>query len=177
MPGAHGDPKSGDFDMVVLAVGVAPGSDTAALGNLFQAVRDAYGFIKESHNRISAVGTNIEGVYAAGCAVAPMDIQSATNAGKAAAGEILSALVPGEKLVLEGAVAAVDEELCTGCRICNSLCPYKAILFDEKEKISRVNHALCRGCGVCVAACPAGAILNHHFTREQILAEIAGVMS
>jgi len=58
----------------------------------------------------------------------------------------------------------------------NFFAHYKAISFDEEKKVCRVNEALCKGCGVCVAACPSGAIAGRHFTTEQIMAEIEGVL-
>jgi heterodisulfide reductase subunit A len=36
--------------------------------------------------------------------------------------------------------------------------------------------ALCQGCGTCVAACPSQAITGAHFTNQQIMAEIEGVL-
>ncbi|MBS3783299.1 MAG: 4Fe-4S binding protein, partial [Anaerolineae bacterium] len=69
-------------------------------------------------------------------------------------------------------VAVVDEELCSACKTCLSLCPYTAIEFAEEDGVARVNEALCRGCGTCVASCPAGALTARHFTSEQILAQI-----
>jgi heterodisulfide reductase subunit A len=80
------------------------------------------------------------------------------------------------KVDIEAATAVIDEELCSGCKICNPLCPYDAISFDEEKKVSRINEALCKGCGVCVAACPSAAITGKHFTTEQIIAEIEGVL-
>jgi len=80
------------------------------------------------------------------------------------------------RVEIEAAIASIDEELCSGCRICEGLCLYKAISFDEEKKVCLVNEALCKGCGVCVAACPSGAIANKHFTTEQIMAEIEGVL-
>jgi heterodisulfide reductase subunit A len=72
----------------------------------------------------------------------------------------------------------VDEDRCSGCQICVSVCPYGAIAFDEKDKVSRVNEALCKGCGTCGAACPSGAMSTSHFTsgqmRAQVLALIGG---
>jgi heterodisulfide reductase subunit A len=71
--------------------------------------------------------------------------------------------------------AKVDEELCSGCKTCISVCPYTAISFIEEENVARVNEALCKGCGTCAAACPAGAIMARHFTDQQILAQIEGL--
>jgi heterodisulfide reductase subunit A len=70
----------------------------------------------------------------------------------------------------------VDEEHCAGCKICIDLCPYKAISFITDKEVSRINEVLCKGCGVCVATCPSGAITGKHFTTEQIMAEIEGVL-
>jgi heterodisulfide reductase subunit A len=72
----------------------------------------------------------------------------------------------------------VDEELCSGCRVCIPMCPYSAISFISHNGtgVARVNEALCKGCGTCVAACPAGAITARHFTDQQIVAEIEGLL-
>ena len=67
-------------------------------------------------------------------------------------------------MALEPVRAIVDQDRCSGCRICNDLCPYSAIAFDEASGVTEVNPALCQGCGVCVAACPAGAILGTGFS-------------
>jgi heterodisulfide reductase subunit A len=56
------------------------------------------------------------------------------------------------------------------------MCPYKAISVNGK-KVAEVNEVLCKGCGACVAACPAGAITAKHFTDQQILAQIEGVLA
>jgi heterodisulfide reductase subunit A2 len=87
------------------------------------------------------------------------------------------ALISKGKVEIEAAIASIDEEHCAGCKICIEMCPYKAISFIEDKKVSRVNEALCKGCGTCVAACPSGAIKGRHFTTEEIIAEIEGVLS
>ena len=79
-------------------------------------------------------------------------------------------------MAIEPIVATIDEENCSGCRICNDLCPFNAIEFDEEQKVSRVIAALCKGCGTCVAACPAQAISGAHFDNDQIMAEIKGIL-
>ncbi|MCX6004225.1 MAG: 4Fe-4S dicluster domain-containing protein, partial [Chloroflexi bacterium] len=80
------------------------------------------------------------------------------------------------KVEIEADTAFIDEDKCSGCRVCNLLCPYNAISFYEKDKVSRINEALCKGCGTCVAACPSGAITHRHFTNEQINAELEGIL-
>jgi indolepyruvate ferredoxin oxidoreductase alpha subunit len=56
--------------------------------------------------------------------------------------------------MVSGKALRVDEEKCTGCKVCISLgCP--AIEFrDEKAHINGV----CVGCNVCAEICPADAI-------------------
>jgi len=42
--------------------------------------------------------------------------------------------------------------------------------------VCRVNEILCKGCGACVGGCPSDAISLSHFTNEQILAEMEGML-
>ena len=47
--------------------------------------------------------------------------------------------------------------------------------FNENH-ILATTQALCKACGTCVASCPSGAITAHHFTDEQIYAQIEGIL-
>ena len=164
-------------DMVVLCPAAIPAADTGALGTILDVGRDRLGFFEERHSRTDAVQSTLKGIYIAGACQAPTDIQSAMNQGLAAAGHVLSGLVPGRKLEISPATAVVDRQRCSGCTVCVGVCPYKAIAFDTETGTARVNDALCLGCGTCAAACPAGAILANHFTAGEILAEVAGLLS
>lgn len=65
---------------------------------------------------------------------------------------------------------AVDEIVCTGCRVCARECPDKCIFVsldryegDKTERKTIVNEyyldlALCSYCGICVYVCPYEAI-------------------
>lgn len=97
--------------------------------------------------------------------------------GMAATGYVLSELATGRTIDIEPIVACVDEDKCSGCKTCISICPYKAIAFDEEKKVAEVNAVLCLGCGTCVASCPSDAIDGQHFSNDQIIAEIEGVLS
>jgi len=162
-------------DIVILATALEPKSDAEAVARLFNVTRSADGFFLERHPKLDPVATTTEGVFVVGCAQSPKDIPDTVVQASAAAARVLAMISKG-KVEIEAAIAAIDEDLCSGCRICNLLCPYNAISFDEEKEVSRVNEALCKGCGVCVAACPSGALTGKHFTTEQIMAEIEGVL-
>jgi heterodisulfide reductase subunit A2 len=88
---------------------------------------------------------------------------------------VLGRIMRGE-IELEPVRASVEEAKCSGCRICNSLCPFNAITFHEETLVSEINAALCQGCGTCVAACPAGAITGTVFSDAQVMAQIEGLL-
>lgn len=162
-------------DMVILATGQVPQKDAAHVAGLFNIELDKDGFFEEEHAKLCPVSTATEGVFIAGSCQGPMDIQHSVSQGTAAAGRIQGSLIAGEKIEIEPIFAEIDEDVCSGCKVCIGLCPYKAISFDEEKKVSVVNEVLCRGCGTCVAACPSGAITGRHFTSGEILAEIKEV--
>ena len=116
-----------------------------------------------------------DGIYIAGAAQGPKDIPASVAQGAAAAARVLGKIEQKE-VSLEPVRASVVEERCSGCRICNGLCPFSAISFHEDRMVTEINPALCQGCGTCVAACPAGAIEGTGFSNEQIIAQIEGLM-
>jgi heterodisulfide reductase subunit A len=151
--------------------------DAGAMAQIFDISQGAgEGFFAEENSQVAPVSTAIEGIFIAGCAQGPKDIQSSVAQGQAAAGRILSRLVPGEKLALEPVTAEVDEDLCCGCKLCVGLCSYKAITCDNLKNNVAINKVLCRGCGTCAAACPSGAIKAHHFTDTEVSEEIRGLL-
>jgi ferredoxin len=54
-------------------------------------------------------------------------------------------------------IAHVIPVRCTGCSICQDICPTGAISFIVS--VARINGANCTGCGRCVEACPQEAIV------------------
>jgi len=162
-------------DMVVLSAAMEPRADSYAVGKQFGIACSANGWFTERHPKLDPVATMTEGIYIAGCAQGPKDIPATVVQGASAAARILGKIQQGE-IELEPVRASVIEEKCSGCRICNDLCPFNAILFHEDTMVSEINPALCQGCGTCVAACPAGAITGTGFSNEQILAQIDGLL-
>jgi len=162
-------------DMVILSTALEARSDAEDVARLFNISRSADGFFLERHPKLDPVATTTDGTFVVGCAQGPKDIPDTVAQASAAAARTLAMISKGE-VEIEAATAVIDEELCSGCKICNPLCPFSAISFDEEKEVSQVNEALCKGCGVCVAACPSGAIIGKHFTTGQIMAEIEGVL-
>jgi heterodisulfide reductase subunit A len=163
-------------DMVILSCALEPRADAESVARIFSLSRKADGFFLEKHPKLDPVATTTDGVFVAGCCQSPKDIPDTVAQASAAAARVLSMISKGS-VVIESATAVVDEEHCAGCKICIDLCSYKAITFDDEKKVAHINEALCKGCGTCVAACPSGAITGRHFTTEEIMAEIEGVLA
>jgi heterodisulfide reductase subunit A len=163
-------------DLVVLMVGMEARADAGDIARLVNISCDKDGWFIESHPKLDPVATTTDGVFIAGACQYPKDIPDSVAQARAAAARILARIARG-KLEIDAVFAEVDEDHCSGCRICNELCPYSAIEYDEEKKRSHVISALCKACGACVAACPSGAIKARHFTDAQIFAEIEGVLA
>ncbi|GAB4432435.1 MAG: CoB--CoM heterodisulfide reductase iron-sulfur subunit A family protein [bacterium] len=140
-------------DMVVLGTAAIPSQGAKELANILRTSTDEYGFFSEAHIKLKPVESMTGGIYLAGCAQSPKDIPDTVAQAGAAAAKVLS-LFGQEKMVQEPLVACVDEDLCSGCGLCVTACPFDARYIDEETKISMVNEALCQGCGACVSVCP-----------------------
>ncbi|MEX2160473.1 MAG: CoB--CoM heterodisulfide reductase iron-sulfur subunit A family protein [Anaerolineales bacterium] len=162
-------------DMVILAIALEPRHDATAVAHQFGISCSTNGWFTEKHPKLDPVATMTDGIFIAGCASGPKDIPSSVAQGSAAAARVVS-YIQQKELSLEPVRASINAEQCSGCRICNNLCPFNAISFDEVNLVSEVHQALCQGCGTCVAACPAGAITGTGFTNEQVLAQIEGLL-
>jgi heterodisulfide reductase subunit A len=162
-------------DMVILSAGLEPRKDSKATAKLFGLSCSTNGWFIEKHPKLDPIATMTDGIFIAGCAQGPKDIPASVAQGAAAAARVLGKIEQKE-VALEPVRASVIEERCSGCRICNGLCPFNAISFHEDRMVSEINPALCQGCGTCIAGCPAGAIEGTGFSNEQIMAQIEGLM-
>jgi heterodisulfide reductase subunit A len=162
-------------DMVILMGALEPQADAKETGLKLGISCSMAGWYTERHPKLDPVATMTDGIFVAGACQGPKDIPASVAQGAAAAARVMAMITKGT-VTVEPIVASIDEEACSGCKICNNLCPYNAIEYDEAKQNSHVITALCKGCGTCVAGCPAQAISGAHFNNEQIFAEIEGVL-
>jgi heterodisulfide reductase subunit A2 len=163
-------------DMVVLCTALEAQPDARELARRFGISVGADGWFIERHPKLGPISTTTEGIFIAGGCQSAKDIPDTVAQAGAAAANAMSLMVRGE-VEMDAAYAIVDEETCSGCKLCNDLCPYGAISFLSDRKVSSVNPALCKACGTCAAGCPSGSIHALHFADEQIYAEIEGILS
>ena len=164
------------LDMLVLAVALEPAEGADELRRLLHISCSGEGFFLEKHPKLAPVNTASDGVFIAGACQGPKDIPDTVAQADAAAAQAL-ALIDRGVIQAEPNIAWVDEKICSGCRVCVSLCPFDAITPNEEKQVAVIDPTLCKGCGTCVAACPSGAAQQHMFSTEQILAEIEGILA
>ena len=174
------DTLSGQFmripvDMVVLSPAMKPRHDAKDVARLLNLSTDKYGFLMERHPKLAPLSTMTDGVFIAGACQFPKDIPDTVSQALGAAAEALT-VVTKAKMELEAATAVVNPAACSGCMNCVSVCPYGAPQMNAEKGVSEINEALCKGCGLCAASCPTSAIIARHFTNDQIMAEMEGLM-
>jgi heterodisulfide reductase subunit A len=90
---ASEEKQSITVDMVILASAIVPGRDTEKLATIAGIDLDEKGFLASRNDRLSAVETSRDGVFIAGCAEGPKDIQSSVIQAESAVGRVLTCLV------------------------------------------------------------------------------------
>ncbi|PLX00679.1 MAG: pyridine nucleotide-disulfide oxidoreductase [Marinilabiliales bacterium] len=163
-------------DLVILMVGMEAHENAKSVSHLSGISMDSNGFFIEKHPKLDPVATTTDGVYVVGSCQAPKDIPDSVSQAKAAVARILATILRGT-VEVEVTTAEINADICCGCQFCISVCPYGANSFDAANDVSVVNEVLCKGCGTCATACPSGAISTKHFTDEQILSQIEGLMA
>ncbi len=164
-------------DLVVLSAATIPNPDNKHIAEMLKVPLTKDGFFLEAHMKLRPVDFAAEGVFLCGMAHSPKYIDESISQACAAAARATTILSK-PTLEMEGIVANVNEDLCSGCRICEYLCPYGAIEMKDKDGklTAHIIEALCKGCGACGTACPTKAIIMRHFTTEEILAQVKAAL-
>jgi heterodisulfide reductase subunit A len=164
-------------DLVVLSAATVPNPENKHIAEMLKVPLSKDGFFLEAHMKLRPVDFATDGVFLCGMAHSPKYIEESIAQACAAAARATTILSK-KTLEMEGIIANVDEDLCSGCRICEYLCPYGAVEMKDKDEkpIAHVIEALCKGCGACGTACPTKAITMGHFTTQEILAQVKAAL-
>jgi heterodisulfide reductase subunit A len=163
-----------EADLLVLSTPLVQHEDAKDLAQMLRVPLGQDRFFFEAHVKLRPIDFASDGIFLAGTAHGPKDIEESTVQALGVAGRSLTFLKAGQVLS-EPIVTVVDEETCIGCGNCVEVCPYGAIELKEGGKrgqVAEVNPGLCKGCGTCPGACPSGSIQQLGFTDGQILAMI-----
>lgn len=174
-----------DADMVVLASAIEPDKSARSIATMLTASMDTNDFFTEAHPKLRPVESPTAGIFLSGACQGPKDIPETVAQAGAAASKVIGLLCKSE-LVGNPCVAHSNENMCTGCSLCENVCPYGAISYSSKEfkqpdrsiklrRVANVNEAVCQGCGACSVACPSGAMDLKGFSVQQIMAEVDAV--
>jgi len=160
-------------DAVVLSAGVLPAPDNLRLAGLLKVPLSKDGFFLEAHMKLRPLDFATDGVFLCGLAHGPKSIDESISQACGAAARAITILSK-PTLEMEGAIARVNEDLCSGCRMCEGVCEFAAVeMVDEAGKVhSHVIEEICKGCGVCGSTCPSGAISLGGFTDGAILSQV-----
>lgn len=104
---------------------------------------------------------------------------------------------PKNAIAFRGGQAHIDEETCVNCGMCQSVCPYHAIIYSpipceescpvgaiyrNDQGIEHIDPEKCVSCGKCKVACPFGAVMEKShlveiFTRKREGKEIIAMVA
>ena len=172
-------------DMVVLAAAIEPNPSVRNIATMLTASIDTNNFLTEAHAKLKPVESPTAGIFLSGVCQGPKDIPETVSQASACAAKVIGLLAK-DKLKCNACVAHSDESICTGCSVCENVCPYGAISYVDKEfrigggkteirRVAVVNEAVCQGCGACTVTCPSGAMDLKGFANKQIMAEVDAV--
>ena len=157
-------------DYVILSTGLRPHPTTAKVGETYKLTINPDGYFLEAHVKLRPVDFPSEGIFVAGLAHAPKNLDETISQALAAAGRA-GVLLSHDQLGISGIIAKHDKDICMSCLTCLRVCPFDSPYIDEDGKVSH-NEVKCMGCGICATVCPAKAFQVNNFRDDQIVAMI-----
>jgi heterodisulfide reductase subunit A len=157
-------------DWLVLSIGLRPHPTTDKVGEMYKVTRNPDGYFLEAHVKLRPVDFPSEGIFVAGLAHAPKNLDETISQALAAAGRA-GVILSKESLAVSGIIAKHRKDLCMSCLSCFRICPFDSPYIDDEGKVAH-NEVKCHGCGICAGICPAKAFQVNNFRDDQILAMI-----
>ncbi|PIP37407.1 MAG: heterodisulfide reductase [Desulfobacterales bacterium CG23_combo_of_CG06-09_8_20_14_all_52_9] len=159
-----------EADYVVLSTGLRPHPTSEKVGVMYKLTRNTDGYFLEAHVKLRPVDFPSEGIFIAGLAHAPKNLDETISQAQAAAGRA-GVLLSHERLGVSGIISKHNRDLCMSCLTCFRLCPFGSPFIDTDGKVSH-NEVKCVGCGICASVCPMKAFQVNNFRDDQIVAMI-----
>ena len=160
-------------DILVLTTPLIPHEDNQEISRILKVSLDEFGFFLEAHLKLRPVEFAMDGIYICGSAKWPTHVSEGTSQAYAAASKAAGPLRTGY-VKPEAITSSVNEDICSGCGMCVSICPFGAMELVSKDgkRVALTTVAQCKGCGTCGAICSSGAITMNHFRDREILAQV-----
>jgi heterodisulfide reductase subunit A len=153
---------------LILAPAMVTQEDASVLSQMLKIPLNEDNFFMEAHVKLRPVDFSAEGIFLAGLAHSPKNLDETISQAKAAA-ERACTIISSDKYMSVANVASVDPDVCAGCGMCVAACPYGApgLVWLGGRQVSVINTALCKGCGSCSSVCPSGASQQLGYKDEQ----------
>lgn len=156
-------------DLLVLSIGMYGENDELAQTLKLPLTED--GFFMEAHAKIRPLDFTADGMFLCGLAHSPRTIEESIAQAKGASIRAVTILSK-DKIQAKAEIPMVNEKWCTGCGICELVCPYDARQVNPETRIAEVVEVLCQGCGACATACPSGVTQQKNFEKKELLSMI-----
>lgn len=161
-----------EADVVGLAAAIVASESNNKLSQLFKVPLNEDGFFLEAHMKLRPVDFASDGVFMAGLAHGPKNIEENVAQAKAAAGRAQTILCK-DHLESHGVVAVVQPDKCAACLTCVRLCPYNAPKITNYA--AEIEAVVCQGCGTCAGECPNKAITLQSYKDPMQMAMCKGL--
>jgi coenzyme F420-reducing hydrogenase delta subunit len=66
----------------------------------------------------------------------------------------------------------INQDYCSKCSICHSICPYEAIKRDLETDKVEIDLQKCQVCGICYSACPVMAIEIKYYDYDSLVKHV-----
>ena len=160
-------------DVLALSTGLRPHPSTEEVGRRYKLTCNPDGYFLEAHVKLRPVDFPSEGLFVAGLAHAPKNLDETVSQALAASGRA-GVLLSHDRLSVSGIISKHNRDICMSCLACFRVCPFDSPFIDEEGRISH-NEVKCMGCGICAGVCPAKAFQVNNFRDDQIIAMIDAI--
>ncbi|MHA1129192.1 MAG: hydrogenase iron-sulfur subunit [Candidatus Helarchaeota archaeon] len=167
-----------ESDLIVLSTAMLPCKITPEISEIANLHFKADGFIQQYYPKLKLTETNRIGIYSCGTVSGPKLVSECIAEAHSVAVSVVKNYSH-EKIIRERPISIVNETLCNGCELCVQLCPFKIPILIERgeKKIAFIDQNQCQGCGTCVSLCPTNAVQLESLQRDQLFAQIRGLLA